>query len=164
MQVRVLSPPPLSFPEYFHNRDILVWPPPLQLIRAEIPLARTDRHLSLKFLIGPSIISSAFCCPLLLCCISLDAVAQNQRRSRHQEVLPQVGTIKDYPATGLMTGCGNLYAYPLHRTNPAPEAYVFLSRGDGSNAWINLDGRDLACSKSHNRQVLIGRGGSILIA
>ena len=42
-----------------------------------------------------------------------------------------------------MTGCGNLYSYPVHRTNTSPEAYLFLSNGDGSNAWMNLDGRDV---------------------
>ena len=42
-----------------------------------------------------------------------------------------------------MTGCGNLYSYPVHRTNTSPEAYVFLSSGDGSNAWMNLGGRDV---------------------
>ena len=41
-----------------------------------------------------------------------------------------------------MTGCGNLYFYPIPQpANPA--AYVFISRGDGSNAWMNLGGRDV---------------------
>jgi hypothetical protein len=70
-------------------------------------------------------------------------VAQERRRDAHTHVLPRVGTIKDYPAAGLMTGCGNLYAYPVQRTNPSPEAYVFLSSGDGGNAWMNLGGRDV---------------------
>ena len=57
--------------------------------------------------------------------------------------LPRVGLIKDYPATGLMNGCGNLYFNRLPRSNDVPEErYVFLSRGDGTNAWIDLDGRD----------------------
>ena len=43
-----------------------------------------------------------------------------------------------------MTGCGNLYFYPASRSPSAPaDAYVFLSRGDGSNAWMNLGGRDV---------------------
>ena len=42
------------------------------------------------------------------------------------------------------TGCGNLYVYPAVR-QPASsaDAYVFLSNGDGGNAWMNLNGRDV---------------------
>ena len=57
--------------------------------------------------------------------------------------LPKVGTIKDYPATGLMTGCGNLYFYKAADANSGTDNYVFLSRGDGGNAWMNLNGRDV---------------------
>ena len=57
--------------------------------------------------------------------------------------LPKVGTIRDYPATGLMTGCGNLYFYKAADANSTTADYVFLSRGDGSHAWMNLDGRDV---------------------
>ena len=57
--------------------------------------------------------------------------------------MPRVGTIKDYPATGLMTGCGNLYFYPASRATASDAAYIFLARGDGSNAWMNLGGRDV---------------------
>jgi hypothetical protein len=103
---------------------------------------RKNKHLLLKSLIGPRILS-AVCCAFLLGTIALDCVAQDRQRGPHKDVLPRVGTIKDYPATGLMTGCGNLYAYPVHRTSMAPDAYVFLSSGDGSNAWMNLGGRDL---------------------
>jgi hypothetical protein len=92
--------------------------------------------------------SSAFCCALLLGGISLESMAQNRQRATDTDVLPRVGTIKNYPATGLMTGCGNLYAYPLQRTDPSPEAYVFLSNGDGGNAWMNLDGRDVRLQQS----------------
>jgi len=79
--------------------------------------------------------SSAF----IICLFSVVAVAQVSANSR----LPKVGTVKDYPATGLMVGCGNLYFYNAQHKNPPPEAYVFLSRGDGSNAWMNLNGRDV---------------------
>lgn len=57
--------------------------------------------------------------------------------------LPRVGTIKDYPATGLMVGCGNLYYYKAADGNSTTANYVFLSRGDGSHAWMNLNGRDV---------------------
>lgn len=42
-----------------------------------------------------------------------------------------------------MTGCGNLYFYPASKVDPQTDAYVFLSHGDGSNAWMNLNGRDV---------------------
>lgn len=41
-----------------------------------------------------------------------------------------------------MTGCGNLYAYRASRAVASASDYVFLARGDGSHAWMNLDGRD----------------------
>ena len=61
--------------------------------------------------------------------------------------LPRVGTIKDYPATGLMTGCGNLYFYKASDAESTTANYVFLSRGDGSHAWMNLNGRDVRLRK-----------------
>ncbi len=99
--------------------------------------------MSLKSSITPGRILSAAWCGFLLLFISLDFAAQERRRSPNKDVLPRVGTIKDYPATGLMTGCGNLYCYPAHRTSTEPEAYVFLSSGDGSNGWMNLGGHDV---------------------
>ena len=57
--------------------------------------------------------------------------------------LPGVGTIKDYPATGLMTGCGNLYFYKAANARSMNADYVFLSRGDGGHAWMHLNGRDV---------------------
>jgi hypothetical protein len=66
------------------------------------------------------------------------------QRSPRQQPPPRVGTIKDYPATGLMTGCGNLYSYPAKRAvGASPESYIFLSRAEGQGAWMNLDGRDV---------------------
>ena len=62
---------------------------------------------------------------------------------RAQSSLPSVGTIKDYPATGLMTGCGNLYFHRRGKSQPTDADFVFLARGDGSNAWMNLNGRDV---------------------
>lgn len=63
-------------------------------------------------------------------------------RNQKKDVVPRVGTIKDYPATGLMTGCANLYFEFANQTLEAPTDYVFLSRSGGENAWMNLDGRD----------------------
>jgi hypothetical protein len=96
------------------------------------------------------LIAAALCC-LSMVCLSIDCAAQSSQRAG----IPRVGTIKDYPATGLMTGCGNLYFYPTVRTNAAPDAYVFLARGDGSDAWMNLNGRDVRL-----RQIKSSRGNS----
>jgi hypothetical protein len=88
----------------------------------------------------------------VICIASFAGVAQT--RGPVKDVLPRVGTIKDYPATGLMTGCGNLYFYPASRASGSdPAAYIFLARGDGSNAWMNLGGRDVRL-----RQVRMPRG------
>lgn len=80
----------------------------------------------------------AFVCGIVLCSYALNCAAQ-----RPDYLLPRVGTIKDYPATGLMTGCGNLYFYAATNPNSSAADYVFLSRGDGSNAWMNLSRRDV---------------------
>ena len=80
---------------------------------------------------------------LLICLCSGVAGAQTPRKSS----FPGVGTIKDYPATGLMTGCGNLYFYKAAQAKSTSANYVFLSRGDGSNAWMNLNGRDVRLQK-----------------
>jgi hypothetical protein len=70
-------------------------------------------------------------------CWSYNCTAQSR------DLLPRIGTIKDYPATGLMTGCANLYFYPASEGRESAAAYVFLAHGDGSNAWMNLGGRDV---------------------
>ena len=80
---------------------------------------------------------------LLVCLLAVAVDAQTARRNVTSSGLPRVGTIKDYPATGLMTGCGNLYFYPATRAGAPGDAYIFISRGDGSNAWMNLYGRDV---------------------
>src|SRR5258706_10423106 len=79
----------------------------------------------------------------MICILSLACAAQSKEQNPRRDVLPRVGTIKDYPATGLMTGCGNLYFYPASQTDASKATYVFLARGDGSDAWMNLDGRDV---------------------
>lgn len=76
---------------------------------------------------------------LLVCLVSVAAAAQTPTNNS----LPRVGTIKDYPATGLMTGCGNVYVYKVADADSSTANYVFLSRGDGSHAWMNLNGRDV---------------------
>ena len=76
---------------------------------------------------------------LLLGLLSVAVTAQTAKRNP----LPKVGTIQDYPATGLMTGCGNLYFYKVEHKDSGTDNYVFLSRGDGSHAWMNLNGRDV---------------------
>ena len=84
----------------------------------------------------PAVLAGVF----TICILSFDCVAQGA----HSAALPRVGTIKDYPATGLMTGCGNLYVYPaVRQPGSSADAYLFLSNGDGGNAWMNLDGRDV---------------------
>lgn len=96
--------------------------------------------LNLRPALNRLLISVALCCASLVCLLSSDCAAQSRQQGAG---IPRVGTIKDYPATGLMTGCGNLYFYPAVRTNSAPDAYIFLARGDGSDAWMNLNGRDV---------------------
>jgi hypothetical protein len=78
----------------------------------------------------------------ITCLYAVTTIAQNSTKTSAKISPPTIGSIKDYPATGLMTGCGNLYFY--RRGQPATDAnYVFLARGDGSNAWMNLNGRDV---------------------
>lgn len=80
---------------------------------------------------------------LFMCVLSIPATAQTPTK----KYLPRVGTIKDYPATGLMTGCGNVYVYKVADADSGTANYVFLSRGDGSHAWMNLNGRDVRLRK-----------------
>jgi hypothetical protein len=81
------------------------------------------------------------------------AVAQTRRKPQSTRPV-RVGTIKDYPATGLMTGCGNMYFELANRTDTTSVAYVFLARPGGKDAWMNLDGRDvrLDLTKASYRQ------------
>src|ERR1051325_11061622 len=88
-------------------------------------------------------VSAVVCCAFLICILSFAGVAQSRPPNPKPGGLPRVGTINDYPATGLMTGCGNLYFYPASRVSSSGDAYIFLARGDGSNAWMNLNGRDV---------------------
>lgn len=85
----------------------------------------------------PPVVTAAVA--LFIFLLSVAAGAQTSTRNS----LPRVGTIKDYPATGLMTGCGNLYFYKVSDAESTTANYVFLSRGDGSHAWMNLNGRDV---------------------
>lgn len=112
----------------------------------------------------PLVISNRISLPVVLCgafiiCIlSFECAAQSKEQNPKRDVLPRVATIKDYPATGLMTGCGNLYFYPASQTDASKATYVFLARGDGSDAWMNLAGRDvrlrqIKSSTRENRKV-----------
>ncbi len=88
-----------------------------------------------------------FCLILVL---SFDCAAQQSKRN----ALPRIGAIKDYPVTGLATGCGNYYfAFPQRDRVETPR-YVFLARPGGKDAWMNLGGRDtrLQQIKSSYRQ------------
>lgn len=80
---------------------------------------------------------------LSICFLPITGPAQTANYS-----LPRVGTIKNYPATGLMTGCGNVYVYKVADADSSTANYVFLSRGDGSHAWMNLNGRDVRLRKT----------------
>lgn len=82
-------------------------------------------------------------CGVLICSaffLPFDCTAQGRTRKGG---LPRIGTIKDYPATGLTVGCGNYYFHLLHQAKSPGAAYVFIARSDGSDAWMNLGGRDL---------------------
>jgi hypothetical protein len=96
------------------------------------------------------------CCALLICLWSFVAEAQTKPPNASSPRLPRVGTIKDYPATGLTVGCGNLYFYLASKARATDASYGFLSRGDGSNAWMNLNGRDVRLrqikSSAHTRR------------
>jgi hypothetical protein len=70
--------------------------------------------------------------------LAISAVAFAQARTS----LPRVGLIKDYPATGMTVGCGNLYSELVGTKNNSGDKYVFLARGDGTDGWMNLNGRD----------------------
>jgi hypothetical protein len=94
-------------------------------------------------LLGRIPFPAVLCCAFLICILSSVCAAQSERHNPKSDVLPRVGTIKDYPATGLMTGCANLYFYPAGQARSSDSDYVFLARGDGSNAWMNLRGRDV---------------------
>jgi len=74
--------------------------------------------------------------------IVLPGAAQSKRSEKIP--LPRVGTIKDYPATGLMVGCGNSYYYFERRARTSGANYVFISNADGTIAWMNLDGQDVS--------------------
>ena len=93
-----------------------------------------DKVSSLRFAawLGAALICFAFVLPS-------GGAAQEGKRGGG---LPRVGTIKDYPATGLTVGCGNIYSR-LPRQPESAGSYVFISNSDGGNAWMNLGGRDV---------------------
>jgi hypothetical protein len=69
--------------------------------------------------------------------LAFNSAAQTKRKN----ALPRVGAIKNYEATGMMTGCGNLYFKFPNKSDEAKN-YVYLARAEGEGAWMNLNGRD----------------------
>ena len=88
-------------------------------------------------------ISAALCVASLVSILPLDCAARAAGRRNGRA--PHIGTIKDYPATGMMTGCGNAY-FHFPRQAPTDTNLVFITPGDGNFAWMNLDGRDTRVS------------------
>jgi hypothetical protein len=70
------------------------------------------------------------------------AASQSKSRSTPNNRIPSVAEIKDYPATGLTSGCPNYYFFLPQRAGRTSAGYVFLAREKGVDAWMNLDGRD----------------------
>lgn len=88
-------------------------------------------------------IAARLCGALACLAFVLPVGCAAQARAR-RDGLPRVGTIKDYPATGLLVGCGNYYFHPpSYRAESADSSLVFIARSDGGNAWMNLGGRDV---------------------
>ncbi len=86
-------------------------------------------------------------CGALVCFLLVLPLACAAQGRAQRDPLPRVGTIKDYPATGLTVGCGNYYFYLAHQAMSPEAAYVFIARGNGDNAWMNLDGRDVRLTR-----------------
>lgn len=90
----------------------------------------------------------SLCLIVLSVCAALfpaaESCAQSKAPPKAKIRLPRVGTIRDYPATGLTAGCGNSYYYFEGRTGRTGEDYVFIANRDGTIAWMNLDGRDVS--------------------
>jgi hypothetical protein len=70
------------------------------------------------------------------------AQTKSKLKSRNLLLIPRVSVIKNYQATGMMTGCGNLYFVFPGKKESLEEEYVFLARKEGRDGWMNLDGRD----------------------
>ena len=86
---------------------------------------------------------AAWLCAALICSAPALPAARAAQAHRRGGGLPRVGTIKDYPATGLTVGCGNIYSRLPRQPEAAGGNYVFISNADGGNAWMNLGGRDV---------------------
>ena len=87
------------------------------------------------------VIAAALCVAALVSTLPPDCAA----RVAAGERAPRVGAIKDYPATGMMTGCGNAY-FHFPRQAASDTSLIFITPGDGNFAWMNLDGRDTRVS------------------
>jgi hypothetical protein len=121
------------------------------LIKKERPEANKSRPPRFRFpvieMLLPKIIKvRLLLLTMLAVCTIVTAqtspIKRHVTQNRKKAVVPRVGTIKDYPATGLMTGCANMYFEFANPARTTSEDYVFLSRAGGENAWMNLDGRD----------------------
>lgn len=97
---------------------------------------------SLKFAARLCKVAARLCAALICSAVVLPSRCTAQERRRGGG-LPRVGTIRDYPATGLTVGCGNIYSHLPRRPEARGDSYVFISNSDGGNAWMNLGGRDV---------------------
>lgn len=78
----------------------------------------------------------------LLLLFPAGAKAQTQVTRKLKPRLPRLGAIKNYEATGMQTGCGNLYFTLPNEGDAHPARYIYLARPGGKDGWFNLDGRD----------------------
>ena len=93
-------------------------------------------------------LAARLCGALMFAAFVLPSACAAQGRTARTGALPRVGYIKDYPATGLMVGCGNYYFHPpSYRPETADSTLVFIANSEGGNAWMNLDGRDVRLTK-----------------
>lgn len=102
-----------------------------------------DKVSSPKFAARPGWVAAWLGAALICCAFVVPCARAAQGRARRGGGLPRVGTIRDYPATGLTVGCGNIYSHLPRRPEAAGGGYVFISNSDGGNAWMNLGGRDV---------------------
>jgi hypothetical protein len=78
-----------------------------------------------------------FICTLLLLWLLTGMPAFAQKSVRGRKSLPRVDAIGNYDfSIAFAEGCA---IFGIRRANPPAE--IFMSNGDGSNAWMNLNGR-----------------------
>lgn len=82
---------------------------------------------------------------LLLLTVALYVSAQKNLPKRSQQArLPRIGTIKNLEnvIAASADGCGNHFLVLEHKATRARES-IFISDAANSDAWMNLDGRDV---------------------